>query len=287
MRSGDRIRITAQLIDANRDEHIWARTYDRTTRDVLGLQAEVAAAIVGEVKGVAAAQRSRRRAGKAVNPAAYDLYLRGRHAWNERAPQGLADAARYFDEAIRQDPGFALAHAGLADVYQLSSGAAMVPDAPAKARASAQRALELDKSLAEAHTSLAGVLHRVDRDLSAAESGFKRALYSIPVMRPRISGTRCCSPRMNATPMRFDMRKSSGAGSVVGSHAPDAGSRALLRPPLRRRRVGRTAGPPASSASPARARHSRPGADSAGRPKEAVGVVEGHRSRAIPRCSRC
>ena len=149
---------------------------DRTTRDVLGLQAEVAAAIVGEVKGVAAAQRSRLRADKAVNPAAYDLYLRGRHAWNERSPQGLADAARYFHEAIRQDPGFALAHAGLADVYQLSSGAAMVADAPAKARASAQRALELDESLAEAHTSLAGVLHRVDRDLTAAESEFKRAL---------------------------------------------------------------------------------------------------------------
>jgi hypothetical protein len=103
-RSGDRIRITAQVIDADRDEHIWARTYDRTTRDVLGLQAEVAAAIVGEVKGVAAARRSRLRADEAVNPAAYDMYLRGRHAWNERSPQGLADAARYFDEAIRRIP---------------------------------------------------------------------------------------------------------------------------------------------------------------------------------------
>ena len=184
-RSGDRIRITAQLIDADRDEHIWARTYDRTSRDIFGLQAEVAAAIVGEVKGVAAAQRSRLRASKAVNPAAYDLYLRGRHAWTDRTPQGFAEAQRYFEEAIRQDPSFALAHAGLADVYQLSGGPmsgdpTTIPDAPAKARAAAQRALELDEGLAEAHTSLAGVLQRVDRDVAGAEREFRRALELNP-----------------------------------------------------------------------------------------------------------
>jgi len=186
-RSGDRIRITAQLIDAERDEHLWARTYDRTSRDVFGLQAEVAAAIVGEVKGMAtaAAHRSRLQTNKAVDPVAYDLYLRGRHAWNDRTAQGFAEAERYFDEAIRLDPNFALAHAGLADVYQLSgsplSGApTTIPDAPAKARAAAQRALELDEGLAEAHTSLAGVLQRVDGDVTGAEREFLRALELNP-----------------------------------------------------------------------------------------------------------
>jgi TolB-like protein/Tfp pilus assembly protein PilF len=179
-RSGDRIRVTAQLIDAEHDEHLWARTYDRKSHDVLGLQAEVAAAIVGEVKGVAAAQRPAPVAEQPVNPAAYDLYLRGRHAWNGRTPQGFVEARRYFDEAIRQDPTFALAHAGLADTYQLSGGLPSLPDAAAQARASAERALELDDGLAEAHTSLAGVFHRVDHDIEGAEREFRRALELNP-----------------------------------------------------------------------------------------------------------
>ncbi len=173
-RSGDRIRITAQLIDAARDEHIWARSYDRTSRDVLALEADVAGAIVGEIQGAAAAQR-RAASAQAVDPAVYDLYLRGRHAWNNRTAEGYAEAVRYFEQAIQLDPTFALAHAGLADAYQLG-GSALDPDALARARVAAQRALELDADLAEAHASLGGLLHRRENDIEGAEREFRRAI---------------------------------------------------------------------------------------------------------------
>jgi TolB-like protein/Tfp pilus assembly protein PilF len=173
-RSGDRIRITAQVIDASKDEHIWARSYDRTSSDVLALEADVATAIVGEIQGVAAAQR-RAASVQAVDPAVYDLYLRGRHAWNSRTAEGYAEAIRYFEQAIKQDPTFALAHAGLADAYQLG-GSALDPDALARARAAAQRALELDADLGEAHASLGGLLHRRENDIEGAEREFRRAI---------------------------------------------------------------------------------------------------------------
>jgi TolB-like protein/Tfp pilus assembly protein PilF len=173
-RAGDRVRVTAQLIDASRDEHLWARSYERTSRDVLGLQEEVATAIAREVTG-AAQSRQRTTQAASVDPEVYDLYLRGRHAWNQRTAAGYTDAIRYFDAAIARDPKFALAHAGRADAYHLA-GRALDVDAAAKARAAAARALELDDTLAEPHASLGGLLHRIDVDIDAAQREFRKAI---------------------------------------------------------------------------------------------------------------
>jgi TolB-like protein/Tfp pilus assembly protein PilF len=174
-KSGERVRITAQLIDAKRDEHIWAKSYDQTARDVLALQGRVAAEIVREIKGVLPnAQQTRLSERRAVNPAVYDLYLRGRHAWSRRTPEGFQAAIEFFDQAIKQDPDFALAYAGLADTYSLYPGRDPI-ETGTKAKAAAERALALDDSLAEAHTSLAAILHR-RAEIGAATREFDRAL---------------------------------------------------------------------------------------------------------------
>lgn len=109
-RADSRVRVTAQLINAKTDVHVWARSYDRTMRDVLSLQAAVAAAIATEVKGalVSPAVEATR---KPVDPIVYDLYLRGRHAWALRTPEGFETAVKYFTEATKRDPDFALAYA--------------------------------------------------------------------------------------------------------------------------------------------------------------------------------
>jgi TolB-like protein/Tfp pilus assembly protein PilF len=171
VRNGDRVRVTAQLIDGATDEHLWARSFDRTMKDVLALQDDVARAIAAEV-GLAA----RPSAQALVNPAVYDVYLRGRFAWNARTPAGFEEAEKFFKQAIAKDSNFALAYAGLADVYQLAAQTGSGIGSTAQARAAAQRALQIDERVAEAHTSLAGLLHRSDADVKGAEREFRRAL---------------------------------------------------------------------------------------------------------------
>jgi len=179
------VRVTTQLIDGETDEHLWARSYTRRLEDVIALQDEVAATIGAEIMGTV----TRRPAGRAasarvVDPAVYDLYLRGRHAWMQRTPEGLKAAIEYFSRAVAQDASFALAHVGLADTYavQGSPGTGLLDArAPmALARQSARRALELDPSLAEAHTALAGVLFFGDRDFPGAEAALRRAIEINP-----------------------------------------------------------------------------------------------------------
>jgi tetratricopeptide (TPR) repeat protein len=176
-RAGDRVRVSAQLIDARRDEHLWARSYDRRVRDVLALQGEVATPIAREVQGaLTPGQQSRLAQRRALDPEAYDLYLRGRHAWNLRTPQGFQDALRLFELAVQEDTTFALAYAGLADTYSLLGAWSQPGDNAAKAKAAATRALELDDGLAEALTSLAAVHHRAEGNVADAEREFQRAL---------------------------------------------------------------------------------------------------------------
>lgn len=182
---GEQVRITAQLIDAATDRHLWARTYDRTMRDVLALQAEVATAIAREVKGTIPVEFSNRVAARRpVDPAAYELYLRGRHAWNLRTPEGFAAAAAHFEQAVERDPNFALAHAGIADVYSMGGSPSAAASSPrenfVRAKAAAERALALDTELAEAHTSLAAVYFFGERNFAAATREFERALELNP-----------------------------------------------------------------------------------------------------------
>jgi len=181
MRAGDRVRITAQLIDARKDEHVWARTYDHRVRDVFALQGEVATQIAAEVKGaLTPSQRTRLAQRKPIDPAVYDLYLRGRYAWNLRTPEGYRDAIRAFEEAIGKDPDFALAHAGLADTYSLQTTGGDRRQATTRAKPAALRALELDAGLAEAHTALAAVYHRGEGRRDEAEREFRQALLLNP-----------------------------------------------------------------------------------------------------------
>jgi tetratricopeptide (TPR) repeat protein len=150
---------------------------------VLSLQGELVAEIAKEVKvAVAPIRRGWLVDRPAVDPVAYDLYLRGRVAWGLRGDEAMKAAVQYFQQAIDRQPTFALAYAGLADSYVLSATATGggAPDARQRALTAATRALELDPSLAEAHTSLAGIHFFQERNLAAAEREFLRALELNP-----------------------------------------------------------------------------------------------------------
>jgi TolB-like protein/DNA-binding winged helix-turn-helix (wHTH) protein/Tfp pilus assembly protein PilF len=181
LRSGDRVRITAQLIRTATDRHIWAAAYDGDLKDVLSLQARVAEAITDQVKlNLSNEESGRLRRASTVDPEAFDLYLRGRYAWNQRNTEGFQKAVKYFNEAIAHDPNFALAYSGLADSYTLLALFGEGNISIADAKAAAAKALQLDGSLAEAHTSLAAVMILQDWDWQGAEREFHRALELNP-----------------------------------------------------------------------------------------------------------
>jgi TolB-like protein/tetratricopeptide (TPR) repeat protein len=182
LRVGDRVRITAQLIDARSDRHLWARSYERDLTDVLGLQMEVARAIADEIRiTVSPAERDRMRRERAVRPDAYEAYLRGRFHWNKRTRAGFDAALEEFRRAIALDPEFALAHSGVADVYVLLvewGYLAPVAGIPL-AQAAALEALALDSTLAEAYTSL-GEVRLIQWGWAGAEQAYRRAIALNP-----------------------------------------------------------------------------------------------------------
>jgi TolB-like protein/DNA-binding winged helix-turn-helix (wHTH) protein/Flp pilus assembly protein TadD len=180
LRSGDRVRINAQLIEIRTGRLLWADSYQRNLRDVLSLQAEVAGAIARKTASeVASEQKPSPSRLQPVIPDAYQAYLRGRFFWNKRTEPALRKAVEYFNEAIAKDGSYAPAYAGLADSWAMlaSSFYDAVPprEAMPRAKAAALRALELDDGLAEAHTSLAYVRMVYDWDLVGAENAFQRA----------------------------------------------------------------------------------------------------------------
>jgi TolB-like protein/Tfp pilus assembly protein PilF len=180
---GDRVRITAQLIAAPEDRHVRAESYERDSKDVLSMQDEVARDIAGEINAALTPQeRTRLARARAVNPEAHDLYLRGRYFWNQRRPESLKKSIGYFKEAVEKDPAYALAFVGLSDAYGVSSsyGIYRPTDSFPRAKDAAMKALELDDSLAEAHTSLAEVKADCDRDWQGAEREFRRAIELNP-----------------------------------------------------------------------------------------------------------
>jgi tetratricopeptide (TPR) repeat protein len=185
LRSGNRVRITAQLIRTATDHHIWAKAYEGDLKNVLSLQALVAEAITDEVKlGLTPAERNRFRVSRPVDPEAYEAYLRGRYFWNRRDVAGFQKAIEYFNQAIKKDPNFALAYSGLADCDALMALETLRPGLMAGAKAAALKALELDDGLAEAHTSLAAVRIFLDWDWTGSELEFKRALDLNPNYAP-------------------------------------------------------------------------------------------------------
>jgi TolB-like protein/DNA-binding winged helix-turn-helix (wHTH) protein/Tfp pilus assembly protein PilF len=185
LRSGDRVRITAQLIEASTDKHLWSQSYEGELRDTLALQKKVAGAIADQIRiNLTPQEQAALKTVKAVNPEAYESYLKGRYFWNKRTADGLKVALAYFNQSIEEDPKYAPSYSGLADTYALLGDwqyAVMPPtEAFPKAKTAAIKALELDGALGEAHNSLAFVLDGFDWDLDAGGKEFQRAIELNP-----------------------------------------------------------------------------------------------------------
>jgi len=185
LRSGDRVRITAQLIQATADKHLWAGSYEGDLRDTLALQNTVARSIAEQIRiSLSPQEQAVLKSAKVVNPEAYEAYLKGRYFWNKRTADSLKTAVDYFNQAIEKDPNYAQAYTGLADAYALLGDwqyAVMTPkEAFPKAKAAAIKALELDSTLSEAHNSLAFCFDAFDWDLESAGKEFQRAIELNP-----------------------------------------------------------------------------------------------------------
>jgi len=185
LRSGDQVRITAQLIEASTDKHLWSQSYQGEMRDTLALQNKVARAIADQIRiNLNPQEQAALKNVRVVNPEAYVSFLKGRYFWNKRTADSLKVALAYFNQAIDEDANYAQAYSGLADTYALLGDwqyAVMTPkEALPKAKAAAIKALELDSTLGEAHNSLAFCLDGFDWDLDSAGKEFRRAIELNP-----------------------------------------------------------------------------------------------------------
>jgi len=186
LRSGDRVRISAQLLDAKTDTHLWAESYDRDLRDILALHSEVAQAIAREVQvKLTPHDHAHFARVQSVDPQAYEAYLKGRYYWYRR-PAEIGKATQHFEQAIAKDPDYAAAYSGLADCLTALSAYGLVPagQGSVKARQLAQRAVEMDPGLAEAHSALAYATI-YNYDFTTAMKEFERAIE----LNPRYAST--------------------------------------------------------------------------------------------------
>ncbi len=182
-KSGDRLRITAQLSSADDGRLLWSQRYDRTLHDVFAIQDELARTIVDTLRVTSFADLATQPARRYTSSVtAYGLYLRGRYAWNKRSQEGVLESIQFFERAIAEDPQYALAYTGLSDAYALQLDYRSVPVAEgfALAKHYARKALELDETLPEAHASLAWVLFVYDWDWKNAEHEFRRSIELDP-----------------------------------------------------------------------------------------------------------
>ncbi len=191
-RSGNHLRITANLLQASPERHLWAESYESEVGDILTVQGQVAQAVAREIQ-VKLTPEEQKLLGNArpVNPKAHDDYLKGRYLWNKDTREALDKAIQYFQQAIKEAPNDPLAYAGLADCYalwgsagDLSAGDLSPKEIMPKARDAALKALQLDEDLAEAHTSLGNVKLILDWNWSGAEREFKRAIELNPNYSP-------------------------------------------------------------------------------------------------------
>ena len=225
MRSGQRVRITAQLLYAPTDKHLWAETYERDLGDVLGLQSEVAQAIAQQVRAQVTPQlQARLRAVHPVNPEAYDAYMRGRYYFFNAftTPKDLALAKTNFEEAVQKDPGFALGYSGVADAYLYSALFRQV--APETAYGPAEDALrqaqKLDDNVGEIHDTLAVISWRYNWDWEATERELNQAIALVP--------SYICAHEDRAQYLAFRGRRSEAEAEVAKSLELDtSGSSAM------------------------------------------------------------
>jgi TolB-like protein len=183
-RSGDRVRITAQLIDARADKHLWAQTFERKSSDVLAMQAELASAIASAINvRLTPGEQSRLSAAPTVDPEAHDAYLKGRYFFNRPSDENLQRAIVQFNESVRLSPTFAPAYSGLSDAYTWAAyneGFIRAADAKPLAKAAAERAVELDSLSAEARTSLGVYKAWLEYDWEGSERELRRAIELNP-----------------------------------------------------------------------------------------------------------
>ncbi len=182
-KAGSRVRITAQLVDARTEEHLWSVAYERELEDVFAIQRDIAHEVAEALEVQLLAGDRRQLAKEATESTeAYTLYLKGRHFWNQRTEEGLERGIEYFQEALEADPSFAPAHAGLADSFAIMTGEGLLTpeEGYPLALEQAHEALRKDPDLAEAHVSLAWLLWRYQHDATQAEREFRRALRSNP-----------------------------------------------------------------------------------------------------------
>lgn len=183
VQSGSRVRVTARLVDAAAEKPVWADEYDRDLRDVLTLQGEVTRAIATEIRATLSPQeQARLTAPGTVNPEAYEAYLKGRFEWYKVSKQGFENAERYFQLSLEKDPNYALAYSGLADVWLMraDTGYAAPSETIPRSKTAALKALELDDTLSEPHISLANIEGSYERNWSAAERDYRRAIELNP-----------------------------------------------------------------------------------------------------------
>ncbi len=184
LRSGDKVRITAQLIDARSDRHLWAKSFERSSRDVLALQDELASAIAREIHvRLTPAEESRLTHAPSVNPEAHDAYLKGRYFFNRPSDENLSKAIALFEEATRRDPSYAPAFSGLSDAYLwagYNEGVLTGSEARPRAKSAAETAIALDDGSAEAHASLATFKLFYEYDWAGCEAEYRRAFALNP-----------------------------------------------------------------------------------------------------------
>ncbi|MBZ5545416.1 MAG: hypothetical protein LAO07_17340, partial [Acidobacteriia bacterium] len=183
LREGGQVRITAQLIQASTDQHLWAESYQRDLRGVLALQGEIASAIADKVRAaITPTERARLASARPVNPEAYEAYLKGRLHWYKFTPQEVDAALKYFQLALEKDPNYAPAHVGIAYVWAARTGLGFISfrEALPKVKGAALKALELDDTLADAHEALADVTFFYEWNWPAAEKEYKRAIELNP-----------------------------------------------------------------------------------------------------------
>jgi TolB-like protein/Tfp pilus assembly protein PilF len=182
-RAADQVHVNVQLIKAATDAHLWAEAYDRKLTDIFAAEADIAKTIADNLQAKLTGAEEKAIAKRPTeNTEAYELYLKGRFFWNKRTATDLRTAIDYFNQALGKDPGYALAYAGLSDAYDIlpTYGAASPADSFPQAKAAAKKALELDDTLAEAHTSLGSVLGDYDFDFEQSIKEFERAIELNP-----------------------------------------------------------------------------------------------------------
>ncbi len=225
VKSGQKIRITAQLLDGPSDRHLWAESYERDFGDVLKLQNDVAEAIAVQVRAELSPKlKAQLRSARPINPEAYEPYLRGRYYFTNQFTSAVAlkTAKSNFEEAIRKDPSFALAYAGLADTYfYLADQSQLAPDqAYMSAKQALNKALELDDSIGETYDTLGVLSWRVDRDFASAERYFNKAIELAP--------SYSCAHEDRAIYLSFLGRRAEAQNEIAKSRIIDPGPSSLM-----------------------------------------------------------